>query len=246
MCRLIAAIGVESTIPLQRVLETARVLARGGSLSHERPEMSHTAGWGYILRRAGSAALEIHRSGSSIENDVAVEALGSVEADLLLIHLRNASGNNLCGLQYAHPQSFAPSSVEWHIMHNGSIPGLAARMGAAAAHFDTASYIRYAVPAEGDRLDREALLQKLDALPDYTASNAFLLNRHVLYVVNHFPPGSPFPRFYTMHRAHHGGVLYIASEALESLAPAGAWAALQNRSAVEINLSRPHGHMEAA
>lgn len=244
MCRLIAAIGIESNIPLPRLLDSARTLARGGSFSHERPEVSHTAGWGCALLRTGSSDLEIHRSGSSAEDDPAVDALGSIEASFALIHLRNSSVNNLSGLRYAHPQSYTTQSIEWHIMHNGSMPGLAARMGSAAAHFDTANYIRYVVPAEGDHLDFEAFLQRLDAVPDSTSSNAFLFNRNVLYVVNHFPPDSPFPRFYTMYRAQHDGVLYIASEILTTLAPGPAWTSLTNRSVIEIDLSRLYGHKE--
>ena len=233
MCRLIAVIGNDSAA---RVLRTARTLARGGSRTHERPEMSHTAGWGMIFRREGSSKLEIYRSGASIEDDAAVDALAAARCDLILIHLRNASGNGLSGGDYAHPQSWQPSSVPWHIMHNGSMPALATRLGAAAAHFDTANYIRYAVPAESDRLDGASLLRKLDELPDSTAANAFLVNPHFLYVVNHFPADSRFPRFYTMHEARHDGVRYIASEPLPSLAPMGAWRPIGNGNVIEINL----------
>jgi predicted glutamine amidotransferase len=246
MCRLILALGIESTVSLRRVLNAARVLARGGSRQHERPEMSHTAGWGCAVRRNGSAQFEIYRSASSICDDTAVENLSLTPAAMLLIHLRNSSFNNLSGLDYAHPQSYQPSTVQWHIMHNGSMPDLAARLGPAAAHFDTASYIRYAAPAEGDHLDGEVLLRKLDALPASTSANAFIFNTGYVYVVNHYPPHSTHPRFYTIHRAEHDGVLYIASEPLTALAPEQAWTPMSNRSVVEIDITRTNDSKEAA
>jgi predicted glutamine amidotransferase len=246
VCRLIAALALDSAVPLQRVFDAARVLARGGSLRHERPEIAHTSGWGYVLRRAASPQFEIYRSASSIDDDPTANGFASERGAMLLIHLRNSSANNLSGVDFAHPQSYRPAAVQWHIMHNGSMPDLAARLGQAAAHFDTANYIRYAVPAEGNRIDGEALLRKLDELPASTSANAFIFNDDYLYVVNHYPANSEYPRFYTIWRAEQDGVLYIASEALPVFAPEEAWTPLPNRSALEIDIRRTYGIREAS
>lgn len=234
MCRMICAVG---EVDAAAVVAAARVMSCGVSPHHEHgadlrgdgsARLRHFDGWG-ALYRSRDGALDCVRGTRPIANDPRAAALGTVETDFLVVHVRNATRPEQRGVAYTHPAEAEVAGRRLYFFHNGYAPGVHRLLGREHPGWDTRDLFKWLAEGYGGAGWEEGLGARLAALPECTTSANFVLADAARVVVgNWYSPGSPTPRYYRMHRFSEGGTVVIASEPVGEVAPPERWTALEN------------------
>jgi predicted glutamine amidotransferase len=239
MCRLILAHG---QFDPQSVLEAAVDMSQGRTAEHDGPTTIHPNGWGAVWRAPGpDKMLRVFRSREPLcMNSIRRSPIWSARTDLLAIHARHATLPSHTGIEFAHPltRHGASEGSTWHFMHNGYTPTIYTLLGKDKSDFDSADYFEYLVDAELERLDRNASLKKLAAVPPgNSAGNAIAINARYAYVIHYAFPGRPYNSYFQMYKLQLPGHVIYSSEALPQLASRLHWDSLRSRDIFEIRIS---------
>jgi len=222
MCRLILACG---DVPVPDIVQAALGMSTGGTADHEGPITCHPNGWGAVWRdRDAPTGLAVHRDTRSMAESWTAAPFAGLRTDVLAIHARHATLPHTIGVEYTHPLQRRDDAVPWYFMHNGFLPTVHRSLGLSMSRFDSAEYFDYLVPRGAREISPEQALARLRALePGGTSGNAVVVTPHRSYVVHWSPAGSPYPRYFTMHRLRRPDLEVISSEVIPRLGPRDRW-----------------------
>lgn len=235
MCRMLLACGKFSVTD---VLKSAVSMSQGETASHDAPIKKHIDGWGAVWYDAASPTkLSVFRSPQSIEDSFSSSPLSNLNTHFLAIHVRHATISHQIGINYNHPITCHKRLVPWYMLHNGFLPTIFEKLQLEKSNFDSREYFEYIVPKEGDVLDSEKVLDKLDLLtPEGTSGNCFIINPRRFYVVNWRMKHLFNQNYYNLCASNKEGRMYVASEVQLNLAPQEAWSVLPLNSITGFSL----------
>ncbi|MEV0136696.1 class II glutamine amidotransferase [Dactylosporangium sp. NPDC050688] len=233
MCRLILARG---RFDVAEIVQAALGMSTGGTADHESPVKCHPNGWGAVWRDpAEPGTLRVHRDPRTMADSWSAGPLCAVRADVLAIHVRHATLPHTMGERFTHPLQRAGEAMPWYFMHNGFLPTVHRSLGLPASRFDSAEYFDYLVPPGSAAIAAAEALRRLRAIPPGGSSgNAVVINPDRSYVVHWSPPGTPYPRYFSMHRLRRPGLDVVASEVIPALG--SGWTPLD----ADVVLNLPH------
>jgi glutamine amidotransferase len=229
MCRLILARG--AGLDVGAVLRAALGMSTGGTADHENPITRHPNGWGAVWRQPDG--WRVHRDRRSMAESWHTAPMTGVRADVLAVHVRHATLSHTLGEEYSHP--LQRPGEPWFFMHNGFLPTVHRQLGLPASRFDSAEYFDYLIPRGSAGLVPDEALTRVRAIaPGGSSGNAIAISDRSAYVVHWTPPGTAYPRYFTMHRFRRPGLDVIASEVVPALGAAASWTPLPPAHVLDI------------
>jgi predicted glutamine amidotransferase len=229
MCRFVAAVG---RWQISEVLRAALHMSCGHTASHERAEFVHRDGWGMILGDASGKRSVSRRESPLRDGDL--RSWAGLTASLVAVHVRHASRSEQVGLAYVHPLAKRVAGENYYFLHQGYAPDVYRLLGRRQAHWDSMDLFDWLLPAVRARRRANALLGRLELLPNSTTAANFVMVGGCEVIVGHwFPAESSYPRYNQLHWCVADGVV-VASDILESLRPREEWRLVPRAAILEL------------
>jgi predicted glutamine amidotransferase len=245
MCRMIAAVGKVNT---KTILTAAREMSLGGCAVHEygglnphrlEPVMQHLDGWGLLYRQDNQ--LRCIRSARPIGEDALSHSI-TVNTDLAIVHVRNASDRRKIGIDYTHPIARTVDGSPIYFFHNGYAPDVYSQLGRSKSEWDTLELFDLLIDGFESPDWAGSVLDKMSTLPkSTTAANFMLVSSDTLYICNWYPLSSQTRDYYTLYTCSYDGSLLVSSEPILSVARLDQWSAMPNQSILVVDVNQRVG-----